>query len=182
MIEKTANRAKIEVLFSAAEIGRRVAELAESISRDMGPDIAVIAVLKGSFVFTADLLRGLHHCGVRPRIDFMTLSSYGTGTKSKGDVRIVRDVVDDLAGARVLLIDDILESGRTLAFAREHLLAKGATEVRPCVLLDKPGKRVAEIDADYVGFVSPDRFVVGYGLDYAHYYRELPFIGVLQGH
>lgn len=175
-----ADRTNIEVLFSAAEIERRVAELAEAIARDMGPDIAVIAVLKGSFMFTADLLRGLHHQGVRPRIDFMTLSSYGTGTKSRGDVEIKRDVVDDLAGARVLLIDDILESGRTLAFARQHLLAKGAAEVRPCVLLDKPGKRVAEIDADYVGFVSPDKFVIGYGLDYAHYYRELPYIGVLQ--
>lgn len=176
----SADRANIEVLFSAAEIERRVAELSETIARDMGPDIAVIAVLKGSFMFTADLLRDLHHRGVRPRIDFMTLSSYGTGTKSSGDVEIKRDVVDDLSAARVLLIDDILESGRTLAFARQHLLNKGAAEVRPCVLLDKPGKRVADIEADYVGFVSPDRFVIGYGLDYAHYYRELPYIGVLE--
>lgn len=174
-------RRDLEVLFSAAQIERRVAGLAEAIAQEMGPDIAIVAVLKGSFVFTADLLRALHHRGVRPRIDFMTLSSYGTGTESKGEVEIARDVVDDLHGFRVLLIDDILESGRTLAFAKDHLLAQGALEVRPCVLLDKPDKRVAEIEADYVGFVSPDRFVVGYGLDYAHYYRELPFIGVLGG-
>lgn len=182
MTARNSDRDDLEVLFSAAEIGLRVTDLAETIARDMGPDIAVVAVLKGSFVFTADLLRALHHCGVKPRIDFMTLSSYGTGTTSRGEVEIVRDVVDDLTGFRVLLIDDILESGRTLAFAKAHLLAQGAAEVRPCVLLDKPEKRVAPIEADYVGFVSPDKFVVGYGLDYAHYYRELPYIGVLGEH
>jgi hypoxanthine phosphoribosyltransferase len=170
----------LEVLFSAAEIEDRVNRLADDIAQDIGPDIAVVAILKGSFVFTADLLRALHHCGVRPRIDFMTLSSYGSGTESKGRVEIVRDVVDDLSGQPVLLIDDILESGRTLAFAKAHLLGLGAQAVRVCVLLDKPGKRATEIEADYVGFVSPDRFVVGYGLDHAHYYRELPYIGVLE--
>lgn len=170
----------LDVLFSAAEIEDRVHRLAEDIAQDVGAEMSVVAILKGSFVFTADLLRALHHCGTRPRIDFMTLSSYGTGTKSSGQVEIVRDVVDNLSGQRVLLIDDILESGRTLAFAKAHLEAQGAETVKVCVLLDKPGKRATQIDADYVGFVSPDRFVVGYGLDYAHYYRELPYIGVLE--
>jgi len=135
--------------------------------------------LKGSFVFTADLLRALHYHGVHPRIDFMTLSSYGTGTESSGEVVITRDITDDVRGAKILLIDDILESGRTLAFARALLQERGAETVRLCVLLDKPEKRKTKLNADYVGFSIGDAFVVGYGLDYAHYYRELPFIGTI---
>ncbi|MBT3330739.1 MAG: hypoxanthine phosphoribosyltransferase [Rhodospirillaceae bacterium] len=169
----------VEMLYSAAEIGARVGALATEIADNMGPDIMVVAVLKGSFVFTADLLRALHHHGVHPRIDFMTLSSYGTGTQSSGDVIITRDITDDVHGAKILLIDDILESGRTLAFARELLEARGAEVVQLCVLLDKPEKRKIDVNADYVGFAIGDAFVVGYGLDYAHYYRELPYIGSL---
>lgn len=176
----TPPQEEIEVLYSAAEIGERIRALAEAITGDMGQDVLLVAVLKGSFVFAADLVRGLHFAGMRPQIDFMTLSSYGTGTESSGQVQIHRDVEEALAGRQVLLIDDILESGRTLAFARDALIARGA-EVRICVLLDKPGKRRASIEADYVGFVCQDRFVVGYGLDYAHYYRELPYIGVING-
>ncbi|MDE0943270.1 MAG: hypoxanthine phosphoribosyltransferase [Alphaproteobacteria bacterium] len=170
----------VEMLYSAAEIGARVGALATEIADAMGPDIMVVAVLKGSFVFTADLLRALHHHGVHPRIDFMTLSSYGTGTTSSGDVAITRDITDDVRGAKILLIDDILESGRTLAFARELLEARGADVVRLCVLLDKPEKRKIDVNADYVGFAIGDAFVVGYGLDYAHYYRELPYIGSVE--
>ena len=169
----------VEMMYSAAEIGARVGALAADIADAMGPDIMVVAVLKGSFVFTADLLRALHHHGVHPRIDFMTLSSYGTGTESSGEVVITRDITDDVRGARILLIDDILESGRTLAFARALLQERGAEMVRLCVLLDKPEKRKADLEADYVGFSIGDAFVVGYGLDYAHYYRELPFIGTI---
>ena len=170
---------KIEILYSSAEIGARVGALAENIAATMGPDILVVAVLKGGFVFTADLLRALHGHGVHPRIDFMSLSSYGTGTESSGRISITRDITDDVQGARVLLIDDILESGRTMAFARDLLRQRGAETVQLCVLLDKPGKRKTEINADYVGFTIGDAFVVGYGLDYAHYYRELPYIGVI---
>ncbi len=170
---------KVEMLYSAAKIGARVGALAADIADSLGPDILVVAILKGGFVFTADLLRALHHHGVHPRIDFMTLSSYGTDKESSGQVTVTRDITDDVRGAKILLIDDILESGRTLAFARELLRDRGAEMVRLCVLLDKPEKRKTEISADYVGFAIGDAFVVGYGLDYAHYYRELPYIGII---
>jgi hypoxanthine phosphoribosyltransferase len=171
---------KAEILYSAAEIHERVRLLAEEIASTMGPDLLVVAILKGSFVFAADLVRALHHAGLRPEIDFLTLSSYGAGTESSGRVRISHDVEQNIAGRQVLLIDDILESGRTLAFARDMLQTRGAT-VRVCVLLDKPGKRKTPIEPDFSGFICPDRFVVGYGLDYAHYYRELPYIGTIEG-
>ncbi len=170
----------VTVLYSEPEIARRIRDLAHEIAADMGPDVLLAAVLKGSFVFAADLIRALHFAGMKPQIDFMTLSSYGTGTRSRGRVTLARDIADDVAGRRVLLVDDILESGRTIAFARQVLLDRGAETVRLCVLLDKPGKRKTEIEADFVGFTCPDRFVVGYGLDYAHYFRELPFIGHVQ--
>jgi len=174
MADKKPN---IEVLFSSADIARRNKELAEQIASDMGEDLLVIAVLKGSFVFAADLIRDLHHAGVRPQIDFMALSSYGDKQISSGTVVITRDIVDTVKGRRVLLIDDILESGRTMAFAQKDLLDRGAEMVRTCLMLDKKGKRIADFEADFVGFDCPDKFVIGYGLDYAHYYRELPYIG-----
>lgn len=167
----------IEILYSSADISRRNMELAEEIAVDMGSDILVIAVLKGSFVFAADLIRALHHAGVRPQIDFMALSSYGDKTVSSGNVMITRDIVDTVKERKVLLIDDILESGRTMKFAINELRERGAAEVRSCLMLDKKGKRMVDMEADYVGFDCPDLFVIGYGLDYAHYYRELPYIG-----
>lgn len=176
----TRPAADVELLYSAGEIAARVAELATAIAIDLGTEPTVIAILKGSFVFTADLMRALHAEGVHPRLDFMSLSSYGTGTESSGAVQVIRDITDDVRGRPVLLVDDILESGRTLSFARQRLLDAGASRVELCVLLEKPGKRKAEIDARYVGFLTADLFVVGYGLDYAHYYRELPYIGVVQ--
>ncbi len=180
MSKQTRPPARVEILFSAAEIQARVEALADSIAAGLGPEPMLVAVLKGSFVFTADLLRALHHHGAHPQIDFLTLASYGAGTESRGEVEVVRDIADDVAGRDVLLIDDILESGRTLAFAKRLLLERGAARVRLCVLLEKPGKRAAKIEADHVGFAIPDRFVVGYGLDYAHFYRELPYIGVIE--
>jgi len=168
---------QIEVLFSSADIEKRNAELAEQIEQDMGSDILVIAVLKGSFVFAADLIRALHHAGVRPQIDFMALSSYGDKQISSGTVVITRDIVDTVKGRKVLLIDDILESGRTMQFAANDLLDRGAAMVKTCLMLDKKGKRIVDFEADFVGFDCPDLFVIGYGLDYAHYYRELPYIG-----
>lgn len=122
----------------------------------------------------------MHGAGMQPLIDFMMLSSYGTGTESKGKVDIKKDVTDEVRGRNIVLIDDILESGRTLRFARDHLLERGAADVKSCVLLHKPGKQKVTFEADYVGFKVPNLFVVGYGLDYAHYFRELPFIGVLK--
>ncbi|WP_288901774.1 hypoxanthine phosphoribosyltransferase [uncultured Sneathiella sp.] len=172
-------KSDIEILFASADIAKRNEELAEEIANSMGSDILVIAVLKGSFVFAADLIRALHHAGVKPQIDFMALSSYGDKTISSGNVMITRDIVDTVRGRKVLLIDDILESGRTMAFATQELLDRGAATVKTCLMLDKKGKRVSDFEADFVGFDCPDLFVVGYGLDYAHYYRELPYIGYI---
>ena len=167
----------VEVMVSAAEIAARIDALATAIAEDLGPDIVIVSILKGSFVFSADLMRALHHHGVHPRIDFLTLASYGAGQESSGNIETVHDITDTVAGETVLLIDDILDSGRTLAFARDLLIGRGAARVAACVLLDKPSRRRFAVEADYVGFATPDVFVVGYGLDYAHFYRELPYIG-----
>jgi hypoxanthine phosphoribosyltransferase len=181
-VAMTRPQAEVELLYSAAEIAARVDHLAEEIAVEIGLEPTIVAILKGSFVFTADLLRALHGKGVHPRLDFMSLASYGAGTESRGEVQVLRDITDEVAGRPVLLVDDILESGRTLAFARQRLLDRGASRVEVCVLLEKPGKRVAPVDARFVGFRTPDLFVVGYGLDYAHYYRELPYIGTVRRH
>ena len=177
MTEASARR--VASLYSAEDIAARVEALAGEIAAAMSDDVLVVAILKGGFVFAADLIRALHRAGMRPRVDFMTLSSYGAGTVSKGTVSIARDLGDDVMGGDVLLVDDILESGRTVAAAKALLLERGAKTVRVCMLLDKPGNRKVAFEADFCGFVIPDRFVVGYGLDYAHYYRDLPFIGTL---
>ena len=136
----------------------------------------MLGILRGSFIFMADLVRGFAQHNLHPRIDFITLSSYGSGTESSGTVRICHDTDEDLRGADVVIVDDILDSGRTLAFAKELFLQRGARSVRTCVLLDKQANRVADIKADYTGFPVGDAFVVGYGLDYDKHYRELPYI------
>jgi len=128
-------------------------------------------------VFAADLLRALYRAGLSPQVDFLSLSSYRMGTTSSGRVEIVRDIEIDVAGRNVLIVDDILESGRTLAFAKDLIVARGAARVATCVLLDKPVRRAAEIAADFSAFECPDVFVVGYGMDLAHRLRELPFVG-----
>lgn len=169
--------ADIEVLFSTEEIAQRVDSLAQEIAASDSADLLVVSILKGSFIFAADLLRALHGVGLRPEVDFMFLASYGAGTKSRGEVKVLKDISSDVAGRRVLLVDDILESGRTLAFAKASVTERGARRVETCVLLDKPVARAQSVDADYRGFVCPDSFVIGYGMDMAHRYRELPFIG-----
>jgi hypoxanthine phosphoribosyltransferase len=122
-------------------------------------------------------LRALHRVGLEPQVEFFHLSSYMAGTVSSGTVKILRDIESSVRDRDVLLVDDILESGRTLAFAKDLLVARGARRVLVCTMLEKPGKRAVEISADFVGFACPDVFVVGYGMDVAHSYRELPFIG-----
>ena len=176
----TATATEIEILYSEAAIADKVEEIAAAVVRTAPRDLLVIAILKGSFMFAADLLRALHRQGLSPQVEFMMLSSYGAGTVSSGTVRIIRDIDTDVAGRDVLLVDDILESGRTLAFARGLMVERGARRVDVAVLLEKPGKRKAEIAADHVGFVCPDSFVVGYGMDAAHAYRQLPFVGVVK--
>lgn len=170
----------IEVLFSTEDIAKRNEELANEIASGPSQDLLVIAILKGSFVFAADLIRALHKVGLAPEVEFMTLSSYGTGTVSRG-VRLVKDIDSVVEGRDVLLVDDILESGRTLRFARNLMLERGASNVSIAVLLDKQNKREEVLEADYSGFHCPDRFVVGYGMDVAYAFRELPFVGVITG-
>ncbi|WP_181704598.1 hypoxanthine phosphoribosyltransferase [Chthonobacter rhizosphaerae] len=170
---------RIEVLFSEEVIAETVGSLARAVAAPRPDDLLVVAILKGSFMFAADLLRALHREGLAPQVEFMMLSSYGAGTVSSGSVRIVRDIDTDVRGRQVLLVDDILESGRTLAFARALMAERGAASVKVAVLLDKPGKRQAACEADHVGFVCPDKFVVGYGMDAAHQWRQLPFVGVV---
>lgn len=168
----------VHILYSKDVLDERLAALSRAIAASQNNEFLIVGLLKGSFVFIADLVRALHHQGCCPQVDFITISSYGN-KKESGSLVLGKDVSDDVQGKPVLLVDDILESGRTLTFARNMLLERGASSVEICVLLDKPGKRKETIDADYVGFEIPDKFVVGYGLDYAGYYRELPFIGTL---
>jgi len=176
---RTVARGKpVRVLFDAATIARRVDELAQEIIAKLGPDFVAIPVLKGSFVFAADLLRALHAHGAEVEVDFVMLSSYGDGKVSSGQVTIQRDIGVFVRDKKLLLIDDILESGRTLSFAKDLMAARGA-KVTLCVLLDKPKRRENALAAEYVGFECPERFVVGYGMDVANCFRELPFIGVV---
>ena len=166
-----------QVLFSDAQIATRLRALVREMADGCrGENLVIVGILRGSFIFLADLVRELYRQDVHPRIDFMTLESYGAGTESSGTVRVVKDVGMDVAGADVLVVDDILDTGRTLHFAREHLLARGARSVRTCALLDKPARRVVPFQADYIGFTIEDRFVVGYGLDFDGRYREVPHI------
>jgi hypoxanthine phosphoribosyltransferase len=167
----------IAVLFDAGRIAARNAEMAREIAASGYENLLVVSVLKGSFVFAADLIRALHYAGISPEVDFMSLSSYRDGTRSAGTVTVLRDLETDVTGRNVLIVDDILESGRTLAYAKRLLAERGAARVGVAVLLDKPGHRVAEIEGDFVGFTCPDWFVVGYGMDMGHAFRELPYIG-----
>ena len=171
---------RIRTLIGEASIARRVEGLAAEIAQDKPQNLLIVAILKGSFMFAADLIRGLHRAGLDPHVEFLHLSSYLEGTVSNGQVMILRDIDSSVRDRDVLLIDDILESGRTLAFAKDLLAARGARRVIIAVMLEKPGKRAVQIKADYVGFECPDIFVVGYGMDVAHAYRQLPYIGVVE--
>ena len=170
---------RIRVLFDENAIAKRNEALAQEIAKAKPVNLLVVAVLKGSFMFAADLIRALHRAGLEPQVEFVHLSSYLDGTVSTGQVTILRDVESDVRGRDVLLVDDILESGRTITFAKDLLMARGAKSVKTAVLLEKPGKRAVSITPDYVGFICPDVFVVGYGMDVAHSFRQLPFVGVV---
>ncbi len=171
---------RIRVLYDEAEIARRNEEMARAIAVGAPADLLVVAVLKGSFMFVADLIRAMHRAGMTPQVEFIHLSSYRNAMVSAGQVEILRDVQSEVRGREVLLVDDILESGRTLAFAKDLLVARGAARVSSAVLLQKPGKRAVNITADHIGFECPDYFVVGYGMDVAHCYRQLPYVGVIE--
>ncbi len=171
---------QIRVLFDAAAIAKRNAAIATDIAAAGYDNLLVVSILKGSFVFAADLIRSLHDAGLSPEVEFLSLSSYREGTVSTGTVQVLRDIESEVKGRDVLLIDDILELGRTLAYAQAMMRERGARRVGIAVLLDKPGKRAQPLEADHVGFTCPDVFVVGYGMDVAHAFRELPFVGVVE--
>jgi hypoxanthine phosphoribosyltransferase len=173
----TANT--IEQIYSPEQIAARIDALAGQIAAEPVKNLIVVAILKGSFVFAADLIRALHRSGLSPEVDFLTLSSYRKAMTSSGQVTIMRDLEADVSQRHVLIVDDILESGRTLAFAKDLIAARGALSVKTCVLLEKPGHRAVAVNADYKAFDCPDVFVVGYGMDAANHYRELPFVGRL---
>lgn len=168
---------RIDVLFSAEQIATRIKSLAAEIAATKPKRLLVVPVLKGSFIFAADLIRAMHHAGLSPEVDFMILASYRAATTSSGKVEVLRDIESLVQDRDVLLVDDILESGCTLAFAKDLLAARGASSVKSAVLLFKPGHLAASVKADFCAFDCPDLFVVGYGMDMAHQFRELPFVG-----
>jgi hypoxanthine phosphoribosyltransferase len=169
----------MRVLFSAAEIAARVDTLAAEIARTLPADLLMVGVLKGAAVFVADLARALDRAGAHPEIEFMRLSSYGLAKQSSGAVQLLGDIPGGLTGRPVLLVDDIVDTGRSIAYAAAQLRRRGVSDLWICALLDKPPRREIEVTIDFVGFTVGDVFVVGYGTDYAEKYRHLPYIGTL---
>jgi len=167
-----------EVLLTEDQIQARVSELGAQLNADYaGLEPVLISVLKGSIVFLADLVRGME---LPLSIDIMEVSSYGAATETSGQVRILKDLSNPIEGRHVVVVEDIIDTGLTLNYLLRYLREKGPASLRICCLLDKPARRLTEIPIDYVGFTIPDRFVVGYGLDYGERYRNLPYVGVLR--
>ena len=174
MLEKAIQ----EVLFSEEELAKRVEEIAKEIEKDyQGKEIMLISVLRGSFVFMADLARQLN---IPCSVEFMAVSSYGAGTESSGNIKLIKDLDETIEGRDVIIVEDIIDSGRTLDKLVELLGTRKPNSIRVCTLLDKPDRRVVDVKVDYTCFDIPDEFVVGYGLDYAQKYRNLPYIGVVE--
>ena len=167
-----------DVLFSEEQLKNRVREIAQQITADyQGKEIMLISVLRGSFVFMADLCRAID---LPCTLDFMAVSSYGKGTKSSGQVQITKDLSEDISDRHIIVVEDILDSGNTLSYLLKILENRHPASIRLCTLLDKPDRRVKPVEVHYSGFTIPDAFVVGYGLDYAEKYRNLPYIGILK--
>ncbi len=170
---------KIRVLISEEDVNKKISEVASQISRDYeGRQVHLICILKGGVFFTCELAKRLT---VPVSLDFMSVSSYGAGTKSSGVVKIIKDLDEPLEGKHVVIVEDIIDSGRTLSYLLEILEKRGPKDIRLCTLLDKPERRVKkQVKVDYTCFTIPDEFVVGYGLDYDQRYRNLPYIGVVE--
>ena len=168
----------IRELISEENVDARIRELGEQISKDYeGESVHLVCILKGACIFMCDLAKRIR---VPLSMDFMTVSSYGSGTKPSGIIRIQKDLDDPIKGLNVLIVEDIVDSGRTRHYLTEVFRERGCKSVRTCTLLDKPERRVVDLDVDYVGFRIPNQFVVGYGMDYDQRYRDLPFIGVVE--
>ena len=169
----------IRVMISEEDVNKRIAEMGAQISKDYaGKEVHLIAILKGSVFFACELAKRIT---VPVTIDFMSVSSYGNSRESSGIVKIAKDLDETLEGKNVLIVEDIIDSGRTLYYLMDILSKRNPKSMKLCTLLDKPERRVKDVKVDYVGFNIPDEFVVGYGLDYAQRYRNLPFIGVVEG-
>ena len=169
----------IRELISEEDVAAKVKEIGAQITKDYeGKAVHLICVLKGGVFFTCELAKRIE---VPVSLDFMSVSSYGDDTKSSGVVKIIKDLDESIEGKDVLIVEDIIDSGRTLSYLIEVLKQRNPASIRLCTLLDKPERRVKDVKVDYVGFNIPDEFVVGYGLDYAQRYRNLPFIGVVEG-
>lgn len=169
---------RVKVLLSEEEVDARIRKIGEQISKDYeGKEVHMICVLKGGTFFMCELAKRVT---VPVSLDFMSVSSYGNGTQSSGVVKIVKDLDETIMGKDVLVIEDIIDSGRTLSYLMELLRDRKPASLRLCTLLDKPERRVVDVDIDYTGFRIPDEFIVGYGLDYAQKYRNLPYIGIVE--
>lgn len=165
-------------MFTEEQIREKVAELGKQIENDYkGEEVLVVGILKGANVFTCDLIRQID---LDVKIDFMSVSSYGSGTESSGTVRILKDLDTDIKGRNVLIVEDIIDSGRTLSNLVKELQIREPKSLKLCTLLDKPSRRVVDVDVEYVGFEIEDKFIVGYGIDYAEKYRNLPYIGIVE--
>ena len=167
-----------KVLISEEELIKKNIELGQQITKDYkGKEVLVVGILKGSSIFMSDLIRRMD---LPLQIDYMVVSSYGSSTESSGVVQIVKDLQHSIEGKHVLIVEDIIDTGLTLAYIKEILKGRDPASIKICTLLDKPIRRTKHMDIDYVGFEVPDEFIVGYGIDYAEYYRNLPFIGALK--
>ncbi|MEE0450454.1 hypoxanthine phosphoribosyltransferase [Peptacetobacter sp.] len=165
-------------MFTEEQIREKVIELGKKIENDYkGEEVLVVGILKGANVFTCDLIRQID---LDVKIDFMSVSSYGSGTESSGTVRILKDLDTDIKGRNVLIVEDIIDSGRTLSNLVKELQIREPKSLKLCTLLDKPSRRVVDVDVEYVGFEIEDKFIVGYGIDYAEKYRNLPYIGIVE--
>ena len=168
----------VKVLLTEEEVDRRIQEIGDQISKDYeGKQVHLVCVLKGGSFFMCELAKRI---AVPVSLDFMSVSSYGSDTKSSGVVKIVKDLDDSIKDKDVLVVEDIVDSGRTLSYLLEMLRDRGPSSLRLCTLLDKPERRVVDVNVDYTGFAIPDEFVVGYGLDYDQKYRNLPYIGIVE--
>jgi len=178
MVSEKMSNDILEVFFTEETLKKRVAELGAEITKDYaGKDLFLLGVLKGCYVFMSDLSRSID---LPCTMDFMAVSSYGDGTSTTGAVKITKDLSKDIEGKNVLIVEDILDSGVTLSYLKQYLMGRKPASIQIAALMDKPARRQTDIKADYVGFEAPDAFVVGYGLDYAEHYRNLPYIGVLK--
>ena len=170
----------VKQMYSADEIADRINVLAAEIAAEISGHLTVIGVLKGSFIFLADLVRALDRAGLPCRVEFLRLSSYGNKQKASGDVVLIGGYPDVYSDGTILLVDDIVDTGNSITYAINLLKAGSTMKIKTCTLLDKPSRREVDVDVGFVGFTIPDKFVVGYGIDYAENYRSLPYLGIVE--